>query len=66
MRALAIENYERHEVTLRGRDQPLTVIVVKRAADLPPELAAALTGDEKGGQKKSRGDVTRTSPRPAA
>ncbi len=60
---LALAGHERHEVSLRGRDQPLPVIVVARAADLPeiPDIAPA-----KSGQKKSRGDIARTSPRPAA
>jgi len=38
---LAVGSYERHEVDLRGRDQPLTVFVLKRAAELPETLAAA-------------------------
>jgi adenylate cyclase len=38
---LAIASYERHEVDLRGRDQPLTVFVLKRAAELPENLASA-------------------------
>ena len=60
---LATAGYERHEVSLRGRDQPLPVIVVKHAAELPeiPDIAAP-----KAGQKKSRGNATETSPRPAA
>jgi adenylate cyclase len=31
----ALEDFERHQVTLRGLDQPLTIIVVPRAAELP-------------------------------
>ena len=56
---LAIDAYERHEVTLRGRDQPLTVIVVKRGADLP-NIA------EGPAQKRGRGEAPQASPRPAA
>jgi adenylate cyclase len=63
---LATENYERHEVSLRGRDQPMPIIVVKRAADLPAGLAIDLPEDAKGAQKKSRGDIAKTSPQPAA
>jgi adenylate cyclase len=57
---LATEDHERHEVELRGRDQPLPVIVIKRAADLPAGLDTAPA------QKKSRGDATGAPPRPAA
>jgi len=63
---LVVADYERHEVSLRGRDQPMAIIVVKRAADLPAELAADLASDGKGEQKKSRSDVAKTSPQPAA
>jgi adenylate cyclase len=56
---LASDSLERHEVSLRGRDQPLTVFVVRQAADLPETLEA-------GGKKKGRGDVSSTSPQPAA
>ena len=56
---LAIDAYERHEVMLRGRDQPLTVIVVKRGADLP-NIA------EGPAQKRGRGEAPQASPRPAA
>jgi adenylate cyclase len=63
---LAIESYERHEVSLRGRDQPMPIIVVKRAADLPSDLATDLPLDAKGAQKKSRDDVAKTSPQPVA
>jgi adenylate cyclase len=31
----ALEDFERHQVTLRGLDQPLTIVVVPRAAELP-------------------------------
>jgi len=57
---LATENHERHEVELRGRDQPLPVIVIKRAADLPVGIEPAPA------QKKSRGDAPQASPQPAA
>jgi adenylate cyclase len=57
--SLTTDAYERHEVSLRGRDQPMTVFVLKRAADLPEALEAPA-------QKKDRGDVPGTSPRPAA
>ncbi len=54
---LAIENFERHEVSLRGRDQPLPVIVIKRAADLPDYLPAELV-EAKPEQKRNRGDIS--------
>ena len=54
---LAIDTYERHEVSLRGRDQPLSVFVLKRSADLPDILEASA-------QKKDRGDAPGQSPRP--
>jgi adenylate cyclase len=55
---LAAGSYERHEVNLRGRDQPLTVFVLKRAADLPESVEGLA-------QKKDRGDTPSVSPRPA-
>ncbi len=57
---LALDGHERHEVELRGRDQPLPVIVIKRAADLPAGLELAPA------QKKNRGDALQASPRPAS
>src|ERR1043165_1273366 len=56
---LAIDGHERHEVELRGRDQLLPVIVIKRAADLPVGLELAPA------QKEGRGDTPQVSPRPA-
>jgi adenylate cyclase len=56
---LALQGHERHAVTLRGRDHPLAVIVVKQAADLPEAPEAPE-------QKKGRGDNPGMPPRPAA
>jgi adenylate cyclase len=38
---LALDDFERHQVTLRGLDQPLTIIVVPRAAGLPQDVGSA-------------------------
>jgi adenylate cyclase len=38
---LATESFARHEVTLRGRDQELGIVVVMRATELPELRAAA-------------------------
>ncbi len=56
---LPLDGHERHEVSLRGRDQPMTVIVLKRAADLPESAEAPA-------QKKGRSDIPGISPQPAA
>jgi adenylate cyclase len=54
---LATGAFAKHEVTLRGSDQPLRVIVVGRAADLPESIEAPA-------QEKGRSDAEWASPRP--
>ncbi len=54
---LATDALASHKVTLRGRDQPLTVFVLARAADLPESIEAPA-------QEKGRGNAQRASPQP--
>jgi len=51
--------FAKHVVTLRGSDQPLTVIAVGGAADLPKSIEAPTQG-------KSRGDAHPASPQPVS
>jgi adenylate cyclase len=43
---LRLDGFAQDEVTLRGRDQPLGIVVLPRAADLPERIPPAPAGAE--------------------
>jgi len=55
-----VEGFERHEIEIRGRLEPLTIRVIGDAQDLPVELAGKSTAQPERGTPKPD-----AAPRPA-
>ena len=55
---LDVEGFERHEIEIRGRLEPLTIRVIGDAQDLPADIAGSATAQQE------RGDTSKADAAP--